>query len=63
MLFRAAPSNVCACSDAEIRAIVDNNAIYLAPVWNPDGYVYVWTVRASFEDMSPNARLERQHVA
>ena len=29
-------------SDPQITAIVDNNEIWVAPVWNPDGYVYVF---------------------
>jgi len=30
-------------SDPEITAIVDNNELWIAPVWNPDGYTYCFT--------------------
>lgn len=30
-------------SDPAVRAAVDSNEIWLAPVWNPDGYQYVFT--------------------
>jgi len=30
--------------DPEITAVVDGNDIWIAPVWNPDGYNYVFTV-------------------
>eukprot|EP00736_Rhodelphis_marinus_P007585 Rmarinus@m.26331 len=29
-------------SDDEIRTFVDNNEIFVAPLWNPDGYEHVW---------------------
>lgn len=31
-------------TDPAITAIVDNNEIWIAPVWNPDGYVYCFDV-------------------
>jgi len=31
-------------TDPEITAIVDNNEIWISPVWNPDGYTYVFNV-------------------
>ncbi len=31
-------------SDPRITAIVDSNEIWIAPVWNPDGYEYVFNV-------------------
>ncbi len=31
-------------TDPEITALVDNNEIWISPVWNPDGYVYCFDV-------------------
>jgi len=31
-------------TDPQITAAVDNNEIWIAPVWNPDGYTYVFDV-------------------
>eukprot|EP00735_Rhodelphis_limneticus_P008980 TRINITY_DN2439_c0_g1::TRINITY_DN2439_c0_g1_i1::g.8814::m.8814 TRINITY_DN2439_c0_g1::TRINITY_DN2439_c0_g1_i1::g.8814 ORF type:complete len:499 (+),score=141.87,sp/P29068/CBPT_THEVU/31.83/6e-35,Peptidase_M14/PF00246.19/1.6e-51,CarboxypepD_reg/PF13620.1/1.6e-07,DUF4480/PF13715.1/3.6e-06 TRINITY_DN2439_c0_g1_i1:88-1497(+) len=30
-------------ADSDITAIVNNYEIFIAPIWNPDGYDYVWT--------------------
>jgi len=43
-------------NDTRLRSIVENNEIFISPLWNPDGYYHVWEVDNMWrKNKKPNA--------